>query len=69
MGVISIRIPDALQAELERAGIKVSETVKDDLTKLAQKLRLERREATLAKYRRPASRPVADIVRESRAEH
>ena len=69
MGVISIRIPDALQDELDRAGIRVSETVKADLTKLAQKLRLERREATLAKYRRPATRPVADIVRESREEH
>ncbi len=69
MGVISVRIPDALQEELNRAGIKVSETVKEDLIKLAQQLRLERREATLAKFRRPATRSVADIVRDAREEH
>ncbi len=69
MGVISVRIPEDLQDELERAGIKISETVRDDLTERAMRLRLARKNETLAKYRRPASRPVADIVRDLRDEH
>lgn len=69
MAVISVRIPDALQHELDEAGVKIAETVKEDLIKLAERLRVERRNAVLAKYRRPARRPVADLVREAREEH
>lgn len=69
MGVISIRLPDDIEAELSKAGVKIAETAKKDLLRLAQDLRLKRREATLAKYSRPASRPVADLVREARDEH
>lgn len=69
MGVISVRIPDELQHELDEAGVKIAETVREDLTKLAERLRAERRNTILAKYRRPARRPVADLVREAREEH
>lgn len=69
MAVISVRIPDSLQEELKQAGVKIAQTVRDDLTRLAKRLRLERREAILSKYRRPATRPVADIVRDARDDH
>lgn len=69
MGVISVRIPDTLQQELDEAGVKIAETVKENLIKLAERLRVDRRNTILAKYRRRASRPVADVVRETREEH
>jgi hypothetical protein len=69
MGVISVRIPDALESELDAAGIRVSEVVKADLTQLTTSLRSQRREAILDRYRRVASRSVADLVREARSDH
>jgi hypothetical protein len=38
-------------------------------TELDERLRLERRAATLAKHRRAPSRPVAELVLEARMEH
>ena len=69
MGVITVRIPDALQAELEAAHIKVPETVRKDLMAMARDLQIRRKMATLEKYQSKASRPVADLVRDARAEH
>ena len=69
MSVISVRLPDDLKEELERAGVEIGKVVRDDLARLALTLRATRKMETLAKYRKSAPRPVADIVRDARREH
>lgn len=69
MGVISVRLPDDLHRELELAKMPISQHVREDLMRVALALRAQRKMASLAKYRKPARRPVADVVREAREDH
>lgn len=69
MGAIRVRLPDDLHEELDLAGVRVSEVVREELTRLAHRLRAKRKMEALAKHRKPAPRPVADILRDVRDEH
>jgi hypothetical protein len=66
MGVVSVRIPDAMEEALEAAGIQPTALAKAALEAEARRLAVFEQMKRLEKVRFPAKRPIEEILREIR---
>jgi predicted DNA-binding protein len=69
MGVVSVRLPDDVEAYLRHLGITPSTLAKELVEKEARRLRIQEARQYLESVSRKPSKPIADIVREIRDEH
>ncbi len=68
MGVISIRLPDDVEAVYARQGVRPSQIGKEFLMQKAREFESEERLERLRKFRRKPSKPIVELLREVRDE-
>lgn len=68
MGVISIRLPDDVEAVYTRRGVRPSRIGKEFLMQKAREFESEERLERLRKFRRKPSKPIVELLREVRDE-
>lgn len=68
MGVISIRLPDDVEAVFARRGLRPSRLGKEFLLRKARQMESQERLERLRKLRRAPSKPIVDLLRDVRDE-